>query len=48
VAGRAQRGDILRRQVLHLVYEDRDAPPGVRGQAGHVAEQLDQVDLDVT
>ena len=48
VAGGADRRDVLGRQVLHLVDEDRDALADVRGEATHVAEQLDEVDLDVT
>ena len=34
-------------EVLHLVDEDRDTLADVGGQATDVAEQLDQVDLDV-
>jgi hypothetical protein len=48
VAGRTQRRDVVRAQVLHLVDEDRDARSDVRGQPGDLGEQLDQVDLDVT
>jgi hypothetical protein len=47
VAGRAQRRDIVGQQVLHLVDEDRDALAGVGGQSRDIAQQLDQVDLDV-
>jgi hypothetical protein len=34
-------------EVLHLVDEDRDAPAGVGRHAAEVAQQLDEVDLDV-
>jgi hypothetical protein len=47
VAGRAQRRDVVRLQVLDLVDEQRDAGADVRGQLGDVGEQLDEVDLDV-
>ena len=47
VAGRAQRGDVVGAEVLHLVDEDRDALADVGGQPADVGEQLDQVDLDV-
>jgi hypothetical protein len=47
VAGGAQRGHIVRAQVLHLVDEQRDAGPDVGRHGGGVGEQLHQVDLDV-
>ena len=47
VAGGAQRGDVVRAEVLHLVDEHGDALAGVGGQAAEVGQQLDQVDLDV-
>ena len=34
--------------ILHLVDEDRDAHTDVGGQAGHIGEELQQVDLRVT
>ena len=48
VAGGAQRGHVVGAEVLHLVDEDRHAAPDVAGQPADVAQQLDQVDLDVT
>ena len=47
MAGGAQRGDVVRTEVLHLVDEDPDAHAHVGRQAAEVGEQLDQVDLDV-
>ena len=47
VAGGADGGDVVGLQVLHLVDEQRDAAADVGGDAGGVAEQLDQVDLHV-
>ena len=47
MTGRAERGHVLRRQVLHLVDEDRHPGRHLGGQVGDVAEQLQQVDLDV-
>src|SRR5690606_36231859 len=47
VAGCAQGGDVLWLQVLHLVDEQGDAGPDVRGKLGDVGEQFHQVDLDV-
>ena len=47
VAGGAERGDVLGADVLHLVDEDGDAGADVGGDRRRVAEQLDQVDLDV-
>ena len=47
VTGRAERRDVVRAQVLHLVDEDRDARADVRGQPGDLGEQLGEVDLDV-
>ncbi len=48
VAGGAQRRDVVRHAVLHLVDEQRDAAPDVGGDARRVGEQFDEVDLDVT
>ena len=47
VAGPADRGELLGGDVLHLVDVERDADAEVAGQRGHVAEQLDQVELEV-
>ena len=47
VARRAQRRDVVGAEVLHLVDEDGDAAPHVRGQRRDLGEQLDEVDLDV-
>ena len=47
VAGRAQRGDVVRAEVLHLVDEDGDALADVGREPAEVGEQLHQVDLDV-
>ena len=41
------RGDVVGLDVLHLVDEQGDAAADVGGDAGGVAEQLDQVDLHV-
>ena len=43
----AQRRDVLRPEVLHLVDEHRDPATGVRRHPPDVGEQLDEVDLDV-
>ncbi len=48
VAGGAERGDVVRAEVLHLVDEDGHATTGSGRHSGDVAEQFDQVDLDVT
>ncbi len=48
VAGRADRRDVVGREVLHLVDEHGDPAADVRGQPTDVGEQLHQVDLDVT
>src|SRR5664280_3851174 len=48
MAGRTQRGDVLGRQVLHLVDEDRHASADVCGEPTDIRQQLDQVDLDVS
>ena len=47
MTGGAERGHVIRSEVLHLVDEHRDPAPDVGSQAPHVGEQLDQVDLDV-
>ena len=44
----AKRRNVLRRQILHLVDEDRHANANVRSKAGHIGQQLQQVDLHVT
>ena len=41
----ADRRDVVGLHVLHLVDEQRNALADVGGEAGHVAEQFDQVDL---
>ena len=48
VARRAQRRDVVRRHVLHLVDQQRDARADVLRQLRDLGEQLHQVDLDVT
>jgi hypothetical protein len=47
MAGRAQRRDVVRAQVLHLVDEQGDAGAYVGGQVRDLGEQLDEIDLDV-
>ncbi len=47
VACGAERGDVVRAEVLHLVDEHGDPAAGVRGEPRDVGEQLDEVDLDV-
>ena len=47
VARRAQRRDVGRRDVLHLVHEERDADAQVGRHRGGVGEQLGEVDLEV-
>jgi hypothetical protein len=44
---RAQCGHVVRAEVLHLVDEDRHADATIRRESADVAEQLDEVDLDV-
>ncbi len=43
----ADRGDVPRAEVLHLVDEQRDAHPHVAGEPGGVDQQLDEIDLEV-
>ena len=47
VARRAQRGHVGRRNVLHLVDEQRDPDPEVGRHRRGVGQQLGQVDLQV-
>ena len=47
MARRAERRDVVRAEVLHLVDQQRDTGSHVAGQLGDLGEQLDQVDLDV-
>ena len=47
MAGSAERGDVLRVEVLHLVDEEGDPLADVRGEPADVGEQLHEVDLDV-
>ena len=48
VHGGAERRDVVRAEVLHLVDEHRDPAARVRDEPADVGEQLDEVDLDVT
>src|SRR6185437_12547172 len=47
VAGRAQRGYVLRTDILHLVDEQRDSAAGSGRKPGNIDQELNQVDLDV-
>ena len=47
MARRAERGDVLGPEVLHLVDEDGDPAPQVGGKPADIGQQFHQVDLDV-
>src|SRR5690606_28723975 len=47
VAGGAERGEVIRVELLHLVDEQGDAGAQVGGDGGGVGEELGQVGADV-
>jgi hypothetical protein len=48
VAACAERRDVGWREILHLIDEHRHPNANICRQAGHIGEQLQQVDLHVS